>query len=249
MFPLGTVLVPGMALPLHVFEPRYRALAQHCVDEGLPFGVTLIARGFEVGGGEVRHDIGCLAEIDHAVRSEDGRWGLLCNGTDRFEVVRWLDDDPYPQAEIRLRPDVVDDSFEVDQDTIAEELGERVGGLTTLLRRTLAVGAEAGMDVAPSTIELADDPIAATWNICELAPIGDQDRFEVLGIDDPFERVDALTRLIAGARELINHEMSVATDDTDSDDALERAVAEWATEADSNVDDSPADGDDDTPDQ
>lgn len=228
MFPLGTVLVPGMSLPLHVFEPRYRALAQRCVDEGLPFGVTLIARGFEVGGGEIRHDLGCLAEIEHAVRSEDGRWGLLCKGSQRFDVIRWLDDDPYPQAEIRLRPDPVPTVPAGAEGSPTEVLSERVDALKVLLRRTLAVGSEVGMQVQPATVEIADDPIEATWNICELAPIGDHDRFEVLGVDDPFDRVETLTRLVAGARELIQYEMDSA--EPDGDDALERAVAEWSSE-------------------
>ncbi len=219
MFPLGTVLVPGMTLPLHVFEPRYRALAQRCVDEGVPFGVTLIARGFEVGGGEMRHDLGCLAEIDHAVRSEDGRWGLLCTGTERFDVVQWLEDtDPVPV----VHADEDRSPFDV--------LAERVGALSVLLRRTLAAGSEVGMQVASATVEISDDPVEATWNICELAPIGDHDRFEVLGVDDPIERVETLTRLLAGARELIQYELeSVRANDQD-DDALERAVAEWSSE-------------------
>ncbi|MEN3314917.1 MAG: uncharacterized protein V7605_1151, partial [Acidimicrobiaceae bacterium] len=54
MFPLGTVLFPGLALPLHVFEPRYQSLVQACLDGDGHFGIVLIERGSEVGGGDVR---------------------------------------------------------------------------------------------------------------------------------------------------------------------------------------------------
>lgn len=63
MFPLGTVLLPGAYLPLHVFEPRYRRLVQACLEGSPEFGVVLIERGSEVGGGERRFDVGCVARI------------------------------------------------------------------------------------------------------------------------------------------------------------------------------------------
>ena len=58
MFPLGTVLFPHAPLPLHIFEPRYRALVQECIDGDGEFGVVLIERGFEVGGGDTRFGTG-----------------------------------------------------------------------------------------------------------------------------------------------------------------------------------------------
>ena len=66
MFPLGTVLLPGAYLSLHVFEPRYRALVQACLDGTPEFGVALIERGSEVGGGDARFDVGCVARIVEA---------------------------------------------------------------------------------------------------------------------------------------------------------------------------------------
>ena len=81
MFPLGTVLVPAPPLPLHVFEPRYRALVDDCLDGDREFGVVLIERGSEVGGGDVRFDIGVhRASIEHAEQTPDGRWALVCDG-------------------------------------------------------------------------------------------------------------------------------------------------------------------------
>jgi len=98
MFPLSSVLFPGAELPLHVFEPRYRELVADCLDGDGEFGVVLIARGSEVGGGDERFGVGTVAHIVSASPLADGRWALLAVGTRRFAVEHWLDDDPYPRA-------------------------------------------------------------------------------------------------------------------------------------------------------
>jgi Lon protease-like protein len=87
LFPLGTVLCPGIALPLHVFEPRYRHLTERCLARNEPFGVVLIREGREVGGGDLAiAAIGTLAEIRQARRLPDGRFELLVVGSDRFAI-------------------------------------------------------------------------------------------------------------------------------------------------------------------
>ena len=100
MFPLGTVLFPHAALPLHLFEDRYRALAETCLRGDGRFGVVLIERGFEVGGGDQRFGVGTVARIVEAARTPDGRYLLATVGTERFRIKKWLDDDPFPRAEI-----------------------------------------------------------------------------------------------------------------------------------------------------
>jgi Lon protease-like protein len=101
MFPLGTVLFPHAVLPLHVFEPRYRVMMRHCIDGDGEFGVVLIERGSEVGGGDIRFDVGTIARIVQAAELEDGRFAVAAVGLARFQVVQWLPDDPYPNAEIK----------------------------------------------------------------------------------------------------------------------------------------------------
>ena len=105
MFPLGSVLLPSMVLPLHVFEPRYRAMVRDCLEGDREFGVTLIERGSEVGGGDQRSLVGTLAQIVRAQPFPDGRWALLVAGTERITVTEWLPDDPYPRADIEPYPD------------------------------------------------------------------------------------------------------------------------------------------------
>ena len=105
MFPLGTALLPGEVLPLRIFEPRYRTMLDDClaVADGPPrFGVVLIARGSEVGGGDVRHDVGTFAAIDRVSRDPGGLSYVHCVGTRRFRVTEWLPDDPYPRAEVSV---------------------------------------------------------------------------------------------------------------------------------------------------
>src|SRR4029079_8006525 len=87
LFPLHTVLCPGIVLPLHVFEERYRALARHCLDTGDPFGVVLIREGREVGPGNLSlAGVGALVEIGEAGRYPDGRYDLLAAATGRFAI-------------------------------------------------------------------------------------------------------------------------------------------------------------------
>ena len=87
LFPLHTVLCPGIALPLHIFEERYREMARHCLDTTSPFGVVLIREGREVGGGTLSFaGVGTIAEIRKAGRYPDGRYDLLVVGTGRFAI-------------------------------------------------------------------------------------------------------------------------------------------------------------------
>jgi len=111
LFPLNTVLCPGIALPLHIFEDRYRAMVRHCLDTMSPFGVVLIRRGRETGTGTVSFTaIGTVAEIRDAGTFDDGRYELLVVGTRRFEIRRVVSGRrPYLVAEVDLLDEVVGD--------------------------------------------------------------------------------------------------------------------------------------------
>jgi ATP-dependent Lon protease len=111
LFPLHTVLCPGIALPLHIFEDRYRALVRDCVEGASPFGIVLIRDGREVGGGSISFSaIGTLAEIREARRYPDGRYDLLVVGTKRFAITDVATDrEPYLVAEATVIDDEVGD--------------------------------------------------------------------------------------------------------------------------------------------
>jgi uncharacterized protein len=108
LFPLNIVLFPHMALPLHVFEPRYRRMIADCLEEGHSFGVVAIREGHEVGPA-IPYDVGTLAKIVRIDRLDDGRMNLLVMGASRFEIVQTGDDRPYLRGQIRIIPEAGDD--------------------------------------------------------------------------------------------------------------------------------------------
>jgi uncharacterized protein len=184
MFPLGTVLLPGGVLPLHVFEPRYRQLVIDCLadDSGDPeFGVTLIERGSEVGGGDQRAGVGVIARMVQVEALSDGRYAIVAVGTRRFRVNSWLPDDPYPLAD-------VDEWRDVDPD--ASGLAERVAAATARLQEVLDLATRLGE--APRDVEVSDDPLLASYHLAGLAPLGPADRYRLLCAASPAERLDLL---------------------------------------------------------
>lgn len=109
LFPLSTVLFPGMRLPLHIFEERYQTLVADLLAGPEPrrFGVIAIRAGREVGAESVAalHEVGCVAVMRQAAPTADGRYDLLTVGTDRFRLVDVDRSRPYLQGEIELLPD------------------------------------------------------------------------------------------------------------------------------------------------
>jgi Lon protease-like protein len=200
MFPLGSVLVPGMLLPLHVFETRYRALVRDCMAGDGLFGVVLIARGSEVGGGDVRTGVGTVAEILRTQELPDGRFAVAALGTRRLRVKRWLEDDPYPRAEVEEWPDEPD--APEDATAAADALGPG-GEVTALLRRSAALAAELGDAAPPVDLELADDPSLAGFQAVAVAPLGPADRQALLSAPSVAARTTLLVELLTGSVELL----------------------------------------------
>jgi uncharacterized protein len=186
MFPLGNVLLPSTLLSLHIFEDRYRALARHCMAGDRRLGVVLIERGSEVGGGDVRFDVGTRAVIADAVELDDGRWILILAGEDRIRVRRWLPDDPYPRAEVVACDDAP---------AGPEALGRR-DDLERVLRLVLAQKAELGEATATGPAEISTDPAVATWQAVGMAPLGPLDAQRVLGTDGVAARLEMVVALL-----------------------------------------------------
>lgn len=196
MFPLGTVLLPGAVLPLHVFEPRYRALVRDCLAAPDPeFGVTMIERGSEVGGGDQRANVGTVARIAQVAELADGRYALVCVGTRRIRVSAWLPDDPYPIADVDDWPDE-DDSDDADAAAAAVDLSEMLGSSTRRVRRAAALAVELGDRPGNATMDLSDDPTLATYQLTALAPIGTIDTHRLLCARCPAERLALLDQVL-----------------------------------------------------
>ena len=112
LFPLHQVLCPGIVLPLHIFEDRYRAMTRRCLDTGEPFGVVLIRDGREVGtkGVATLAGVGAFAEIREAGRYPDGRYDVLAAATGRFAIDSVdAQREPYLVAEVTPLDDEVGD--------------------------------------------------------------------------------------------------------------------------------------------
>jgi Lon protease-like protein len=188
MFPLSGVLFPGAELPLHVFEPRYRELTDDCLAADGEFGVVLISRGSEVGGGDERCPVGTVGHIEQAQRFDDGRWALLVEGKRRIAVVTWLADAPYPLAEVQ---ELAEGAVAAD-----EAMFDRA---TAAVRRVRTLMSELGAP-APVVADLgagteADDDGARLWRLCAMAPLTALDGQRLLETDDQGDRVRLLIEL------------------------------------------------------
>ena len=203
MFPLGSVLFPSLVLPLHVFEPRYRALVEHLLagDATQPeFGVVLIERGSEVGGDDVRTNVGTAARIVEAGQLADGRYVLTTFGVRRIRVVEWLPDDPWPRAVVEH----LDDDPPAGPDASA-----RWSEVQVRLRRVLGLAAELGEASVPTTVELADDPALGSYQAAAVAPLGPADQFAALCTVGADARLEVVDRLLADAAELLEARLSL----------------------------------------
>jgi uncharacterized protein len=170
MFPLGTVLFPHMPLRLRVFEERYLIMLSGLLKRGnLRFGVVLIERGHEVGGGEQRFGSGTIAEVLQ-VTADQGLVNLAARGANRIEVIDWLDDDPHPRADVRVLPDLL---WFHGLEALLEK-ADRV------VRRSLAVATEFTDNVWPADIQLSAHPVEAAWQLAGIAPISAIDQLTLL---------------------------------------------------------------------
>jgi len=192
MLPLGTVLLPSGFLPLHLFEERYRAMIVDLLEGDREFGVVLIRRGSEVGGGDQRCDVGTRARVLEARQAPDGRWSVAAVGLQRLRVQRWLPDDPYPWAEVRPMPDAPGPPVD-------EASYRRV---EDALRRLLAGLVELDEPAVDLSFEVADDPGLGSLQLAALAPITAHDRQEVLECDRADGRLALLTQLLADAQKV-----------------------------------------------
>jgi Lon protease-like protein len=192
LFPLGNPMVPHAGIPLHVFEERYRRLMKDCLAGDRRFGIVMIERGSEVGGGDVRTRIGTLVEIAEAEELPDGRWVLVAVGLQRFRVVEWLPDDPYPRAVV----DLLDDPPAAAGHATRDELERRI-------RRLAALLAELGEPAPPVDVELSRDPVAAGFQALAVAPVGPLDTQRILEVDDPDQRLEETLAALEEAEQFL----------------------------------------------
>ncbi|MEV4201698.1 LON peptidase substrate-binding domain-containing protein [Micromonospora globbae] len=201
VFPLGTVLFPGLVLPLHIFEERYRALVRHLValpeDAPREFGVVAIQAGWEVaptgpggrplpGGGDVTlHEVGCTAELRQVTELADGGFDIVTVGRRRFRIAE-VDrrSAPYLTAEVEWLPEPGG------TDETAELLAARV---ISVFRQYLGLIRPDPQDI---TEQLPEDPTVLSHLVAATAALTVDDRQRLLAIDDTAARLRAELRLL-----------------------------------------------------
>ena len=204
MFPLQSALLPGDTLPLRIFEPRYSQLVQDCLAAPDPaFGVVMISRGWEVGGGDVRSDVGAMARIVHHAELGMGQYELIAAIGERIRVTQWLPDDPYPRAAVEAWPD------EPGPQVGPERIGGVIDRILALYRRVAEVRGlglpDDALAVAP---DVADDPCRHIYALAARVPMGQADRYDVLAAPTLAARVDALTDAIETISAMVEFQLS-----------------------------------------
>jgi len=194
MLPLGTVLLPSAVMPLHLFEDRYRRMIVDVLATDREFGVVLIRRGSEVGGGDQRCDVATRARVLEAREAPDGRWAVTVVGLQRIRVDLWLPDDPHPVADVSPMPDRPGPGV--------PEPAYR--SLESRLRRLLALLSELGDPVPAATFDLADDPALGTLQMAALGPFTSYDRQRLLEADLVSGRCQVLDGLLADAQAVVD---------------------------------------------
>ena len=189
LFPLPAVLFPGMALPLHIFEPRYRQLVEDCVDGDKPFGIARLPEGaaeVEITAGTV----GCIAEIVNRETLPDGRSNILVRGTERFALVSFVTS-AHPYHVCSAAP--VEDEFEI---------GAELDALADRVRDTFRRVARAARTLADDPDPLPDLPEEAanlSFAIASMIDIGIEARQEILASRSPTERLRHLDGVLTAA--------------------------------------------------
>ena len=180
IFPLNTVLYPGGALPLKVFEQRYIEMTKACLRDGLPFGVCLIREGREVGAAAVPETVGCLAAIEHWDMPQLGVFHLVARGGARFRI-----------RETRVAANhLISAAIEpIAADGTAD-------AVDPLCRQVLAAIIEKiGADRFPSPVRL-DDAAWVGYRLAEVLPLDTRVKQALLEIDDAGARLSRLHGLL-----------------------------------------------------
>lgn len=199
MFPLGTTLLPGMALPLRLFEERYLQMYADIIDADRQFGVVLIERGIESRDDNPTFDVGCLAYVVGSGLHEDGTIALVAIGRKRIRIDDWLPSDPYPLAAItQLEDDPLSDAGMSSLQSAADQLP----GL-------LAVAAELNPEFEATAPGLSDDPVQAVYQLAQLAGLQTLDMQKVLEAGTSDERAALVDELVAETVELIRLQLEI----------------------------------------
>lgn len=183
LFPLNTVLFPGSLLPLKIFEQRYLDMAAACLKDNTPFGICLIDKGSEVGGGAVPHPVGTLASIASWEMEQLGILMITAQGGRRFRI---LDSQPGPG-------NLLEATVELLAETGPIPLPPERERLIPLLRRIVG---DLGSERMPEPHRY-DEAEWVGYRITEVLPIQNLAKQKLLELDDPLARLEILEKYLS----------------------------------------------------
>jgi len=189
MFPLNTVLFPGVTIPLHVFEDRYRALVHHLLRVEDPtarlFGSVGIREGYEVGdhGAQSLFRVGCRVQLTEVEAHPDGTFDIVAVGLERIELERLDTTGIFPVGHVVERPEA--------PAPVAREIVERARATFTAYRMALT-----DIRSDPYDGSLPKDPTYLSWTLAAVAPLPMHERQQLLEAEDAALRLSMVTELL-----------------------------------------------------
>ena len=184
LFPLSVVLFPGMDLPLHIFEERYKAMIGECIDREEPFGVVLVREGQEVGDPAEPFSIGTAARIIRVESLAEGRMNILTRGEQRFETVQITQRLPHLAGQVRY---LEERAGGIPSENVAEISRE----YATFLRNLSAMAG--GWSARP---EVPQDPVRLSYGVAANLDLPRPVRQELLELPSAGERLQRLLPLV-----------------------------------------------------
>lgn len=180
LFPLNTVLFPRTTLPLRIFEPRYKAMVEECLEKGTPFGVSLIQEGPEAGGVALPHVLGTVAEIKKADHKANGDIHITVEGRQRFRLVEEIKRSPIWLAKVQL---------------LDEPLGDEEAAGETREELRLAMSRYANLYYLLTSKQLFfekhfRDPVRLSYYLADLMELENDDKQALLEAPDAATRLD-----------------------------------------------------------
>lgn len=189
LFPLGTVLFPGMLLPLHIFEDRYREMIGACLVTDRTFGVLLIHKGLEVGEPAEPYEVGTLARILDVERQPDGRMNIVTLGIQRFRLIRLLEQKPFLVGRVSPLEQVAAEQIDP---ALATAVANRFRAYVRDLH---------GEEAERRPLELSQDPETLSFQIAAALGIDARQRQGLLELTSTTERLRTLRELIGREHE------------------------------------------------
>jgi len=179
LFPLNSVLFPGLALHLHIFEERYKRMIEYCIAQDQSFGVVLIKRGMEASGPLAEpHSIGCSARIHNIQKLDQGKMNIIIIGEERFKILD-IDQISHPYLLGRIAPFPMRSVFSEGEEVLNSQLMD-------LSRQYIQILEKAG-EVQIDAKNLPTDPVQLNYLMAAILQIPQMEKQELLNLEYAYD--------------------------------------------------------------